>query len=306
MEQHRVSVVIPAYNRAGVISRAIKSTLAQSHKSLDVIVVDDGSTDDTAEIVRSFQENDTRIRYLRHSSNKGAQAARNTGARAATGTWIAFLDSDDYFLPASIERRLEIAQRSGVKVVHSECLVIRGDDCKLFGIPTMEGDIYRQVLYRPGPMFQGMLVAKDALESIGWLDESITSYQEWDSSIRLAIRFKFAFVSEPTFTYDCRGTDTISKDTLRDAVGYAQVVHKHFRSILRHCGPIAVARHYRGIAYRYRDAGSLRNYVRYMVLSCLWWPFRLKGAMVRMCSVSKVAFAWATGIARGHERGGQR
>jgi len=88
-----VSVIIPTYNRAHTIGRAIKSVLNQTYQDFEIIVVDDGSTDNTEEVVKSFR--DKRIRYIQHKKNKGAAAARNTGIKSAKGKYIAFQDSDD-------------------------------------------------------------------------------------------------------------------------------------------------------------------------------------------------------------------
>lgn len=99
-----VSVVIPAFNRAGLIGRAIDSVLQQTWAQLEIIVVDDASTDDTADVVAAIQ--DSRIRYLRQAHNAGASAARNTGIRAATGRFVAFLDSDDVWMPDKLELQL--------------------------------------------------------------------------------------------------------------------------------------------------------------------------------------------------------
>ena len=107
-----VSVVVPAFNRASVITNAIQSVLGQSFRELEVIVVDDGSRDTTAETVLSIAQSDPRVRLNRHHSNRGAQAARNTGIRAAVGEWIAFLDSDDTWLTSSLELRMAAARLS--------------------------------------------------------------------------------------------------------------------------------------------------------------------------------------------------
>ena len=104
MKNELVSIVIPSYNRGHSIERTIDSALAQTHQALDIIIVDDGSTDDTAERVRRYQ-NDPRVRYI-HQQNRGVAAARNVGLAAARGDYIALLDSDDIWFPWKLEVQL--------------------------------------------------------------------------------------------------------------------------------------------------------------------------------------------------------
>ncbi len=99
-----VSIIIPAFNRAGSLKKSIPSVLAQSFRDWELIVVDDCSRDDTAAVVASFQ--DSRIRLITQSQNGGAARARNTGVEAALGTWIAFLDSDDAWMPDKLAQQL--------------------------------------------------------------------------------------------------------------------------------------------------------------------------------------------------------
>src|SRR4030043_1337098 len=101
-----VSVIIPTYNRAHLVGRSIRSVLNQTYQDLEVIVVDDGSKDNTAEIVRGIT--DPRIVFLKHEKNRGVSAARNTGLKAARGKYIAFQDSDDEWLPQKLEKQLEL------------------------------------------------------------------------------------------------------------------------------------------------------------------------------------------------------
>jgi glycosyltransferase involved in cell wall biosynthesis len=105
------SVVIPAYNRRSTIGNAIQSVLAQPARDLEVIVVDDGSSDDSSAVVLRMAHSESRIRLIRHKANRGAQAARNTGIQAARGEWVAFLDSDDTWVPNSLNVRI-VAARS--------------------------------------------------------------------------------------------------------------------------------------------------------------------------------------------------
>jgi glycosyltransferase involved in cell wall biosynthesis len=272
-----ISVVIPAYKRGYVIERAIRSILGQTYQDFEILVVDDGSKDDTESVVASLSQEEPRIRYFCHDTNRGAQAARNTGAKAAQGEWIAFLDSDDYFTPNSLEVRMSTARNEGVKVVHSKCIAIKKDESMTtYGSPSLSGYVYRDLLTNPGLLFSGFLIAKEALEKIDYLDEQIISHQDWDTTIRLSKYYPFSFVAEPTFIYDCRGDDTISQDMVREAEGYRQVFNKHFFEIVKQLGPPIVAHHYRNIANLYQLAGN-KNFARsYRVLSLLWWPFRFK------------------------------
>jgi glycosyltransferase involved in cell wall biosynthesis len=288
MQPESVSVIIPAYNRAATVQRAIHSVLAQQHENLEVLVVDDGSSDETVAVVEACCRADSRVRLLRHPHSRGAQAARNTGMAAARGSTLAWLDSDDYWLPESLALRLACAQQQGVQVVHSECLVLQPGETtpRLFGVPPMQGSIYREVLRRPGPMFQGLLVSRAALERIGQLDALIASHQEWDTAIRLARHHHFGFVAAPTFVYDCSTAHTISKDARRTARGYAQVVARHQHAMVRHLGPAPLARHYQIIGGLYHQAGENRAAWGFWLLALLLWPFRPVAVLRRLQRLS--------------------
>ncbi|MEQ8428671.1 MAG: glycosyltransferase family A protein [Gammaproteobacteria bacterium] len=263
-----VTVIIPAYNREKTVTRCLKSAMAQTHANLEILVIDDGSSDSTANLVRDLARSDERVRLIMLEYNKGAQHARNKGIQNARGAWIAFLDSDDYFLCDSVEKRLACAMEENVVVVHSECLVIRkNDELKRFNIKPLSGYVYSQLLEGPSPMFQGLLVEKQALQKIGMLDESILSYQEWDTSIRLAREFPFAFVGDPTFVYDCTGNDTISNNMRRDAQGYCQVFNKFRTEIKNNNGHHSLVAHYAFISSRYKRANAPAQALKYKLLS---------------------------------------
>ncbi len=270
-DQPLISVVIPAYNRAAAIGGCLRSICEQSYQNWEAIVVDDGSTDGTASAVIQTGREDDRIRLERHERNRGAQAARNTGIRHARGEWIAFLDSDDQFLPHSLESRLKLASKENVSVVDSACDVISEDGVvRPYRVTPLTGWIYPILLEREGPMFQSLLVSKRALERIGYLDERIVAFQEWDTSIRLAKHYKFGFDPRPTFLYDCRNSDTISKQFIRAGRGYEQVIHKHYRAILRCAGARAMSEHYTVAASWYERGGDQKATNRCQWMSSIW------------------------------------
>jgi len=251
-----ISVIIPLYNRQKTIRSCIESVLGQSFNEFEIVIIDDRSTDDSVNIVRKFK--DLRVRLFCNSRNFGAQAARNRGISEAKGDWIAFLDSDDKYLPNSLLSRLEVATSQGVSVVHSDCLVEKKitKKAKLLGVPPWQNNIYEQILRRPGPVYPALLVRKECLVSIGLLDETIKAFQEWDTTIRLAKNNKFGYVSQPTFVYNRTGNDTISGNLRNEAQGYLQIITKHRSEILRLCGNKAMSTHYWRTSRYYLAAGD--------------------------------------------------
>ena len=266
-----VSIIIPAYNRGHKISEALKSIQEQTFPDWEAIVVDDGSTDDTVAVVEEFCRNDSRIVMLRHKLNRGAQAARNTGIKAARGEWIAFLDSDDQWLPESLELRLNVAIRENVPVVHSRANIVHpGKPMQLYDLPAWSGWIYKDVLSREGPVFQALLVKKEALERIGYLDEAVVAYQEWDTAILLAQYCHFGFEPKPTFIYDYSCQDSISRNSIQAGRGYEYIVHKHIKDILRYLGTGGLAYHYDVAAKWYHDGGDQKNARRCALLAIVF------------------------------------
>ena len=107
-----ISIVIPVYNRADMIARTIESCLTQTYPTIEVVLVDDCSTDDLSRVLAPFAD-DPRVRLVSHASNKGVSAARNSGVEAAQGQLIAYLDSDDFWLPTKLERQMELISAHG-------------------------------------------------------------------------------------------------------------------------------------------------------------------------------------------------
>jgi glycosyltransferase involved in cell wall biosynthesis len=209
-----ISVVIPAHNRAGELPRSVGSVLAQTLPPLEVIVVDDGSTDETARAVEELG-----VRYVQLPERSGAQAARNRGIAEARGDWIAFQDSDDEWLPDKLER--QVAQ------IEDDWTVVHGTAQEPMRGTLENGEDAREVLLRrPATLFPALLVSRAALERIGRLDEELPAYQEWDTSIRLAEFCRFVAPAEPVFVYH-RTKGAISESSLADIRGYERVIDKH-------------------------------------------------------------------------------
>jgi glycosyltransferase involved in cell wall biosynthesis len=209
--------VIPSYNRAGVLLRSLESVVGQTLPPLEVIVVDDGSTDDTERVVLGLGSEI--VRYVKQPQRLGAQAARNRGIREARGDWIAFQDSDDEWLPDKLERQ--------VALIEDEWTVVHGSAVEpITGLLENGEDAVAALRRRPATLFPALLVSRAALDRMGELDEELEAYQEWDTSLRLAHFCRFVAPAAPVFVYH-RTPGAISDSALDDIRGYERVVEKH-------------------------------------------------------------------------------
>lgn len=190
-----ISVVLPTRNRADTLMRAIRSVLAQSHAEIELIVVDDASTDGTAALLAGID--DPRLRVLRNDTNLGVSGARNRGVHEARGAWIAFQDSDD-------EWRLDKLARQYAAVREDTVLVLCGDvvvndlGMSYMGVdrPEAELDITTHVVARiPGaPCW---LARRDAVLAAGGFDTAMNCFEDWELALRLSERGRVRMINEP-------------------------------------------------------------------------------------------------------------
>jgi glycosyltransferase involved in cell wall biosynthesis len=196
----KVSVVIPTYNRAHLIPRAIQSVLNQTYQDLEIVVVDDGSTDNTEELIKNFK--DERIRYILNSKNKGASAARNTGIKASNGNYIAFQDSDDEWFPDKLEQQMEVFRDAPpeIGVVYSGLYRIEAD--KKIYLPSnrftqKEGNIHNELLKGNFVGTPTVLIKKECFENTKYFDESLLAYEEWELWIEISKHYLFKYINKP-------------------------------------------------------------------------------------------------------------
>ena len=186
----KVSVVIPTFNRAHILGRAIASVLGQTHADLELIIVDDGSVDGTEALVRGIA--DRRLRYVRQERNRGVSAARNRGIAEARGEWLAFLDSDDEWLPQKLERQLLALH--GVDCVASYCSLLRIDGDISIRIPSTATTVTAGSKPWPSLLMDGLwfsqtwLVPKHVLVAAGLFDERMSIWEDWDLFLRISLQ----------------------------------------------------------------------------------------------------------------------
>ena len=203
-----ISVVVPVFNRAHLIARTVGSVRSQSYSNLEILIVDDCSTDALEEAVAAMD--DSRIRLIRRERNGGVAAARNTGVAAARGEWIAFFDSDDICVFDRIERQVRALQALPDDYIGSYStrlfytLVEEGTysriDSNIRPFPhetPLSGDLSQRTLEGNIINFPSLMVRKSALLAAGPSDELLRNNADWDLCLRLTRQGKFAFEPEP-------------------------------------------------------------------------------------------------------------
>ncbi|HEY9849897.1 MAG TPA: glycosyltransferase family 2 protein [Leptolyngbyaceae cyanobacterium] len=215
-EYSLVSVIIPTYNRAYLIASAIDSAIKQTYENLEIIVIDDASTDNTKEIVTSFD--DQRIRYIIHPTNAGGAAARNTGIDAAKGKYLAFLDSDDVWLPNKIELQLAAIQNHPYPEKVVSYTQFKNDNGREVCIMPIRGkkdteNLADYLFVNDGQILTSILMFSRSLALTTKFRTQLKIHQDWDLCLRLEAQGAiFEFLEEPlTIWYNDRQSERISK-----------------------------------------------------------------------------------------------
>lgn len=201
----KVSVVIPTYNREKTILRAIQSVLNQTYTNLEVLVIDDGSTDGTADIVNSIQ--DDRVKYVVMEQNGGPSRARNAGVQMAEGEWIAFQDSDDCWHVNKLKIQMEYANMyPEFSMIYCMYKMNFGNG-EVITVPVeplpdvMEGNMLKTLLKRNVIGAPTVMVKRTAFEAVGGFDASYKALEDWEYVVRFAKEYKIGFL--PDVLMDC-------------------------------------------------------------------------------------------------------
>jgi len=274
-----VSVIIPTYNRAHLIGRAVQSVLNQTYRDFELIIVDDGSSDDTEKATRHFE--DRRIVYIRHEKNKGEAADRNTGINSAKGEYVAFQDSDDESIPERLDKQVNVFQRESPQlgVVYGSMYRIDKEGRKtLFKSPTImpkDGLVYRKALaYKVENIGIGTaLVRKACFSTAGLFDEKLRYYVDLEFFIRATKHFYFYHIDEPLINYyDAGGSPASNLSALVSA--RETILEKYFDDIKN--DRKLLARHYFGIGQLLCERGELRQGRNYLLKASLTYPLDAK------------------------------
>ena len=228
-----VSVVIPTYNRAHLICDALDSVVAQNYRPIEIVIVDDGSNDDTADVVARWRErpgNDTVLLRLVGQNNRGQNPARNRGILDSTGTLVTFLDSDDCYRPEKVEK--QVARFADPEVGAVYCGIANVD------MTTGEAEPLAHA-YPEGRMFERLLVKditnptstymvrRSVLDRVGIYDEAMSGRTDWEMTLRIARDHAIAAVPEPLVEFRAHAGPRTATFREREIAGYRYIREKY-------------------------------------------------------------------------------
>jgi len=230
-----VSVVLPTYNRERSLGEAIDSVLQQTYAALELLVVDDASTDGTEALVLGF--GDARISYLRHENNRGGSAARNTGMAQARGEFIAFQDSDDTWLPHKLETQVAALAAAGAETGAVYCPYWREyPDGRRETHPAdpsaaPRGEIQRALLHANFIGTPTILARRSCCEAVGGFDEALPRFQDWDWMIRVAGQWRVEVVDEPLVRAGFAGDNVTDGHSESLVAAERRILDKHYETL---------------------------------------------------------------------------
>jgi len=235
----KVSVIIPKHNRAALVIEAIDSVLAQTYKDFELIVVDDGSTDNTQDALKGYAD---RIRYI-YQENQRRSEARNTGIKAASGEYIAFLDDDDLWLPQKLEKQVTFLDaHPGIGLVHTftDAIDITGRIIEKerksrlqFYKKSMKLGYTYEGMSRFSALFVSSLMLRSrCLKNVGLFDPPTEAYEDWDFTLRFALEYRIGIIPELLVKFRIHKVHTTADEFTR---GRINTSIKHFTLLNSRC-----------------------------------------------------------------------
>lgn len=283
----KISVIIPTYNRANLINIAISSILNQTFKDFEIIIVDDGSTDNTEQLVKGIE--DSRIKYIKNDANKGHAEAKNIGIRHAQCDFITFQDSDDESLPTRLEEEYQLLSslKPEVGFVYSRVFRVEADRKYLFPSPCHtlnHEDFYKQALnYGVYNIYLGAcLFRKSVFEKVGLFNRQMSAFDDFEFFIRAAKYYKFHCLKKPLAIYNYSEDSVCAneKHTLSDK---KKIFCYYYKDIKKSNNIIST--HFREIGHSYCFYGNLRKGKIFLQRSFVKNPLNLKSLILLSCAL---------------------
>ncbi len=254
-----ISVIITTYNSASYIERTLNSVLEQKELPYEIVIVDDGSSDDTVSVINAYVDKNQDIYkniYLFQQHNQGAGAARNKAVKEAKGEWIAFLDSDDIWMPEKIKKVKEIiSEKPKYTIIAHDEYAVDEDDleykqlCNLHDRYDDSVDLFLQLYEGNFLSTSCMVIKKDIIESAGGFDERLRSAQDYDLWIRCGLYGKLYYIPEAYGIYVTR-KGNITSNTYRRYLCEMRICRKYVTDLKKQIGDKGTKKIVRKRVYR--------------------------------------------------------
>jgi len=268
-----VSVIIPTYNRAKFLPRAVNSVLNQTFKDFELIIVDDASTDNTEEVVKTFK--DSRIKYVKHRINKGGAAARNTGIKTSRGEYVAFLDDDDEWFKDKLEMQVkkfkDSSENVGLIYAHLYWVDQSSKEILVRNTPTLKGNVYKESLAGCICTPSVALIKREVFVKSGLFDETLPSGQDGDMWIRISKFYEFDYVPKFLANRYVHGKQ-IQANIDAKIKAYNVMFKKYKRDYLQHPRILSMSMHALGKLYCLNN--DVKNAIRCLFRSILYNPLQ--------------------------------
>jgi glycosyltransferase involved in cell wall biosynthesis len=280
-----VSVIIPSYNRERLLMRAIGSVQAQTFSDWEMIIVDDGSKDDTEQAVKRIQKKDARIFYFKNDVNKGVSAARNIAIKKARGKYLAFLDSDDAWLPEKLDRQVDVLEKGSEKlglVYTSAVFINEKTNERRVKLAEKDGDIFtEEFANHPIGGTSRVMIKRECIKVCGDFNEKMSCNEDWDLWIRITKNFLVACIKVPLVLYFEGNPDSLSINAEALIEGY-EILWKKY-DINNFPGWIRAA-HYFRLGHRLFYYGDVARGRKYLWRALQTDPWKPKYVIVLMIS----------------------
>ena len=236
MNEPTISVIMATYNRASLISRAIESILDQTFQDFELIIVDDGSSDNTKEVIAGFMQKDLRVKYFKNKKNLGLPKTRNEGIKVSRGKYIGLLDDDDEWLPDKLEKQINKFQSTPETIGLIYCglayISQSGKTSKTI-IPRLKGNLFQDILKENFFGSSTPLIKKECFEKSGLFDGTFSNGEDWDMWIRISKNYEIDYVPEALTLYYVHGNQMSANfpDTIK---GFDKILEKHGANIRKH------------------------------------------------------------------------
>lgn len=230
-----VAVIIPCYNARNTISKTLDSVLSQTYKLFKIYVVNDGSTDDTLDILHAYQKKNSEKIYVVSQQNQGQAAARNKGIQSSQEAYIAFIDSDDLWHPEKLEKQRLVFAKHDIGMCYTQGVEIDEQENQIDIIhvnPSYRGRCFEKLIISNNIVASSVMIRRSVLDRVGMFDTGLGACENWDLWLRISRSFFIDFLDEPLTSYRIH-SGNMSQNSDKMYKNREKVLEKHLFDALR-------------------------------------------------------------------------